>query len=137
MINPQDGEGIFHLQSSPLLFINHLGPRERSADSRPRSRETESAVPAPAPGCLVDVAPVGAGPSACFSSIARAGLRGSMPTLPYRKGEPPSSLLCSVRLSSRAFSVTLFLFFSSTCTSSSHAASLGMLTAWPFSRRAV
>lgn len=103
MINPQDGEGIFHLQSSPLLFINHLSPGERSADSRPRTQETESAVPVPDPGCPVDAAPVGAGASACFSSLARAGLRGSMPTLPYRKGKPPSSPLCRARLSCRAF----------------------------------
>lgn len=31
MINPWDGEGIFHLQSSPRLLVNHLGPGERRA----------------------------------------------------------------------------------------------------------
>lgn len=28
MINPRDGEDIFHLQSSPWLLVSHLSPWE-------------------------------------------------------------------------------------------------------------
>ena len=104
MINPWDGEGIFHLQSSPRLLVNHLGPGERRAVVLvPRAGKLRLPSLPPPPWYPKETAPTGHATGICLLLQPRLGMSAGINTdatlqkkKKKKKLQPGSSQLCSL-----------------------------------------